>query len=134
GSAVIMITHDMGVVADVADRVLVMYAGKVVEDGPKLELFDNAQHPYTWGLMGSIPRLDPPQPRRLTTIPGRPPSLLAPPPGCAVAPRCGHAFEACSSPVLLEAKVRPDHRDRCVLAPADKARLRVPAIHPEEVA
>ena len=61
GSAVVVITHDMGVVADVADRVLVMYAGKVVEDGPKLELFANAQHPYTWGLMGSIPAARPPE-------------------------------------------------------------------------
>jgi peptide/nickel transport system ATP-binding protein len=133
GSAVVIITHDMGVVADVADRVLVMYAGKVVEDSPKLELFDNAQHPYTWGLMGSIPRLDRPKPPRLTTIPGRPPSLLDLPPGCSFAPRCAHAHEACRRPVHLEAKVRPDHRDRCILPPEQKAELREPTIHPEQV-
>jgi peptide/nickel transport system ATP-binding protein len=133
GSAVIIITHDMGVVADVADRVLVMYGGKVVEDSPKLELFDNAQHPYTWGLMGSIPRLDRPKPHRLTTIPGRPPSLLDLPPGCAFAPRCAHAHEACTSPVPLLARAGPDHRDRCVLEPARKAELREPEIHPEQV-
>ena len=70
GSAIILITHDMGVVADVADRVCVMYAGRIVEDGPKRELFANAQHPYTWGLLGSIPRIDRPKPHRLTAIPG----------------------------------------------------------------
>jgi oligopeptide/dipeptide ABC transporter ATP-binding protein len=134
GSAVVIITHDMGVVADVADRVLVMYAGKIVEEGPKLELFENAQHPYTWGLLGSIPRLDRPKPRRLTTIPGRPPSLLELPPGCAFEPRCRHAFDACRSPVSLEARVGVAHRDRCLLDPGAKARLREPAIHPEATA
>ena len=74
GSAIMLITHDMGVVADIADRVCVMYAGRVVEDGPKRELFANAQHPYTWGLLGSIPRIDRPKPHRLTAIPGLPPS------------------------------------------------------------
>jgi oligopeptide/dipeptide ABC transporter ATP-binding protein len=83
--------------------------------------------------MGSIPRLDRPKPDRLTTIPGRPPSLLDLPPGCAFAPRCAHAHEACEHPVHLEAKVRPDHRDRCVLPAARKAELREPAIHPEQV-
>ena len=79
-----LITHDMGVVADIADRVCVMYAGRVVEDGPKRELFANAQHPYTWGLLGSIPRIDRPKPRRLTAIPGLPPSLLSLPAGLLV--------------------------------------------------
>ena len=92
GSAIILITHDMGVVADIADRVCVMYAGRVVEDGPKRELFANAQHPYTWGLLGSIPRIDRPKPHRLTAIPGLPPSLLSLPPGCSFAPRCPHVF------------------------------------------
>jgi oligopeptide/dipeptide ABC transporter ATP-binding protein len=134
GSAVVIITHDMGVVADVADRVLVMYAGKVVEEGAKLELFENAQHPYTWGLLGSIPRLDRPKPRRLTTIPGRPPSLIDLPPGCAFAPRCAHARPACHEPVQLEARVSNVHRDRCVLAPDDKVLLRDTVIHPEHIA
>ena len=92
GSAIILITHDMGVVADIADRVCVMYAGRIVEDGPKRELFANAQHPYTWGLLGSIPRIDRPKPHRLTAIPGSPPSLLSLPPGCSFAPRCPHVF------------------------------------------
>jgi len=102
------------VVADVADRVLVMYAGKVVEDGPKLELFDNAQHPYTWGLMGSIPRLDRPKPDRLTTIPGRPPSLLDLPPGCAFRERCARAEPDClQSPPML-AMSPTGHAARCL--------------------
>jgi peptide/nickel transport system ATP-binding protein/oligopeptide transport system ATP-binding protein len=131
GSAVVIITHDMGVVADVADRVLVMYAGKVVEEGEKLALFEDAQHPYTWGLLGSIPRLDRPKPRRLTTIPGRPPSLIDLPPGCAFAPRCAHARPACHEAVQLEARASAVHRDRCVLAPEAKALLRDQVIHPE---
>jgi peptide/nickel transport system ATP-binding protein len=132
GSAVVLITHDMGVVADVADRVCVMYAGKVVEDGPKNELFANAQHPYTWGLLGSIPRIDRPRPRRLTTIPGLPPSLLSLPPGCSFAPRCPHAFAPCwVEPPALEARSAPGHHDRCYLPVAEKRARRETTIHPE---
>ena len=76
GTAVVLITHDMGVVADMADRIAVMYAGRIVEQGTRREVFYDAQHPYTWGLLGSIARLDRPKPRRLATIPGQPPSLL----------------------------------------------------------
>jgi peptide/nickel transport system ATP-binding protein len=131
GSAIILITHDMGVVADVADRVCVMYAGRVVEDGPKLELFANAQHPYTWGLLGSIPRIDRPKPRRLTTIPGLPPSLLSLPAGCAFRPRCPHAFSLCSEqPALLE-RAAPGHHDRCFLPVPEKLARREATIHPE---
>jgi peptide/nickel transport system ATP-binding protein len=132
GSAVVIITHDMGVIADVADRVLVVYAGRVVEDGPKLEVFENAQHPYTWGLLGSIPRLDRPKPKRLTTIPGLPPSLIDLPAGCAFRPRCPHAFEACREPIELENRVGGRHRDRCLLSAAEKAQRREPTIHPEQ--
>ena len=115
GSAIVVITHDMGVVADLADRVCVMYAGRVVEDGPKRELFANAQHPYTWGLLGSIPRIDRPKPRRLTAIPGLPPSLLALPSGCSFAPRCPHVFPACAERPALEERAAPGHLDRCFL-------------------
>jgi oligopeptide/dipeptide ABC transporter ATP-binding protein len=132
GSAVVIITHDMGVIADVADRVLVVYAGRVVEDGPKLEVFENAQHPYTWGLLGSIPRLDRPKPKRLATIPGLPPSLIDLPAGCAFRPRCAHAFEACLEPIELENRVVGQHRDRCCLSAAEKAHRREPTIHPEQ--
>jgi len=132
GSAIVVITHDMGVIADVADRVLVVYAGRIVEDGPKLEVFDNAQHPYTWGLLGSIPRLDRPKPRRLTTIPGLPPSLIDLPPGCAFQPRCPHRFAACADPVELRARVAPSHHDRCQLPLDERRARREPTIHPEQ--
>ena len=131
-SAILLITHDMGVVADVADRVGVMYAGRIVEDGPKGELFANAQHPYTWGLLGSIPRIDRPRPHRLTTIPGLPPSLLRLPPGCSFAPRCPHAFAPCwEDPPALEARAAPGHHDRCYLPVAEKRARRETTIHPE---
>src|SRR6058998_181551 len=86
GSSIILITHDMGVVADLAERVAVMYAGRIVEEAPKSQLFRDPQHPYTWGLLGSMPRVDRPRLRRLAAIPGSPPSLLAPPPGCRFEP------------------------------------------------
>ena len=99
----ILITHDLGVVAEVADRVLVMYAGQIVEQGSLDEIFYDPQHPYTWGLLGSIARLDEERAERLSQIAGQPPSLLAPPQGCRFAPRCPHAFEKCTELPALEA-------------------------------
>ena len=116
GAAIIMVTHDLGVVADIADRVLVMYAGRVVEQGTLDELFYDPQHPYTWGLLGSIPRLDRPRPERLHTIEGAPPSLINAPEGCKFRPRCPHAFEKCREEPPLENRVgTPGHLDRCWL-------------------
>lgn len=94
-TAIILITHDLGVVAGMADTVLVMYAGQVVEQGAVDAIFDHPRHPYTRGLLQSIPRLDDAVQRRLTAIPGTPPDLFAPPAGCAFAPRCGHAMRVC---------------------------------------
>jgi oligopeptide/dipeptide ABC transporter ATP-binding protein len=132
GSAVVMITHDMGVVAEVADRVCVMYAGRVVEQGTKQDLFYDPQHPYTWGLLGSIARLDRPKPRRLTAIPGVPPSLIHLPEGCAFGPRCAHRFEKCSEiPELRDRLGESGHLDACHLEPAVKAARRETTIHPE---
>ncbi len=124
--AVILITHDLGVVAEVADRVLVMYAGQVVEEGTVDEIFYDPQHPYTWGLMGSLTRLDQPRPERLPQIAGQPPSLLAPPAGCRFRPRCPHAFEKCGELPGLEPRVdkKSDHEDRCWLDPKEKKKLR----------
>jgi oligopeptide/dipeptide ABC transporter ATP-binding protein len=122
--ATVLITHDLGVVAEVADRVLVMYAGRVVEQGTLDEIFYDPQHPYTWGLLGSLARLDHPRGDRLPQIAGAPPSLLDLPPGCAFAPRCPHAFERCSQPPELEARVEAEHLDRCWLAPEKKRELR----------
>jgi oligopeptide/dipeptide ABC transporter ATP-binding protein len=130
-SAVILITHDMGVVADAADRVVVMYAGRVVEEGTKRGVFYDAQHPYTWGLLGSIPRLDRPKPKRLTAIPGLPPSLIRLPHGCAFGPRCPHRFDRCDQDPELTEKVAGGHLDRCFLDPEKKKALRDASIHPE---
>ncbi|HZC41144.1 MAG TPA: ABC transporter ATP-binding protein [Streptosporangiaceae bacterium] len=131
GSAVVLITHDMGVVADIADRVAVMYAGRMVEQGSKQDLFYDPQHPYTWGLLGSIARLDRPKPRRLTAIPGLPPSLLRLPEGCAFGDRCAQRFDACAQVPELTAKAGSGHLDACHLAPADKRERRERTIHPE---
>ena len=97
GSAIVFITHDMGVMAEIADRMLVMYAGRVVERGTKEELFRVPMHPYTQALLDSIPPLTGEKPRRLRAIPGTPPILLNRPPGCAFAPRCAQRFEKCSA-------------------------------------
>jgi oligopeptide/dipeptide ABC transporter ATP-binding protein len=115
-SGVIMITHDLGVVADIADEIIVMYAGRVVERASKRQLFYDPQMPYTWGLLGSIPRLDRPRPERLHSIKGSPPSLINAPQGCKFRPRCPHAFEKCMEEPPLENRVEePGHLDRCWL-------------------
>jgi peptide/nickel transport system ATP-binding protein/oligopeptide transport system ATP-binding protein len=115
-SAVIFITHDLGVIADIADEIIVMYAGRVVERGSKRDVFYDPQMPYTWGLLGSIPRLDRPRPERLHTIEGSPPSLINLPEGCKFRPRCPHAFEKCMQEPGLENRVEtPGHLDRCWL-------------------
>jgi peptide/nickel transport system ATP-binding protein/oligopeptide transport system ATP-binding protein len=117
GLATILITHDLGVVAEVADRVLVMYAGRVVEQGTLDEIFYDPQHPYTWGLLGSLTRLDRPRPDRLPQIGGAPPSMLNLPQGCSFRPRCPHAFGHCTELPELDARLpeTPAHRDRCWL-------------------
>jgi oligopeptide/dipeptide ABC transporter ATP-binding protein len=125
GSAVIVITHDMGVVAQIAETVAVMYAGQIIEQGAVDAAFARPQHPYAWGLLGSIPRLDRPKPRRLPTIRGLPPSLIDLPEGCSFAPRCDHAHAACRVRPELLPRSDPGHLDRCVLTPEQKAVLRV---------
>jgi len=126
GSAVILITHDLGVVAEVADRVLVMYAGMPVEVGSTDQVFYDPQHPYTWGLLGSIARIDQDLTERLPSIAGAPPSLLARPDGCAFRPRCPHAFGACAELPPLERRVEEQgHVDRCWLSPDEKRARRM---------
>src|SRR5438477_3631152 len=124
-SAVILITHDLGVVADIADEIVVMYAGRVVERADTRSLFYDPQHPYTWGLLGSIPRLDRPRQERLHSIKGTPPSLIRTPTGCKFRPRCPHAFDKCMEEPALENRVEePGHLDRCWLSVAEKRQLR----------
>jgi oligopeptide transport system ATP-binding protein len=113
GMAVIWITHDLGVVATLADRVIVMYAGSIVEEAPVKELYGDPYHPYTQGLLGSLPRLDEDRARRLTSIEGLPPDLIGLPEGCAFYPRCKRKHESCamSRPALVE--VAPKHMVAC---------------------
>jgi len=127
GAGIILVTHDLGVVADIADRVIVMYSGRVVEEGTLDDIFYNPQHPYTWGLLGSITRIDADRSQRLPAIAGMPPSVLRAPKGCHFRPRCPHAFDKCGEVPELEQRQPdvPTSRDRCWLPVADKKRLRV---------
>ncbi len=117
GMAVLLITHAMGVVAEVAQRVVVMYAGQVIETGSVEAVFERPWHPYTQGLIRSIPRIDvdPLRGERLVSIPGTVPSLVAPPPGCRFAPRCAYARDACTRATPALREVAPGHRVACVL-------------------
>jgi len=131
GTAVVLITHDLGVVADLADRIAVMYAGRIIEKGSRRDIFYDPQHPYTWGLLGSIARLDRPKPRRLAAIPGLPPSLISLPGGCAFGARCAHRFALCDERPDLRDKTGDGHLDACHLGPRQKQELRETTIHPE---
>jgi peptide/nickel transport system ATP-binding protein len=116
GMGIMLITHAMGVVAETAQRVVVMYAGKVVEEAPVAELFARPRHPYTQGLIRSIPRLDRAgQKARLAAIPGVVPSLVEPPRGCRFAPRCGFAMPACAQDQPRLREVAPGHKAACIL-------------------
>lgn len=94
-TAVLFITHNMGVVASLCDRVAVMYSGRIVEEGPVDAIFSAPKHPYTWALLNAVPRLDSPKGQRLAAIPGQAPDPAAPAPGCRFAPRCSHAVDQC---------------------------------------
>ena len=122
GTAIVLITHDLGVVAEVADEVLVMYAGRVVERAPVHDLFDMPQHPYTIGLLGAIPRLDLEQ-TRLVSIEGQVPSPAQPLSGCSFAPRCPFAQPACSNQVPALREVGNAHFSACLRAPLEADEL-----------
>ncbi|WP_284723813.1 ABC transporter ATP-binding protein [Laceyella tengchongensis] len=115
GTSIILITHDLGVVADIADRVVVMYAGKVVESGKLEEIFYQPKHPYTWGLLGSMPRLDLSRDQELLPIMGTPPNLLDPPKGCPFAARCQHAMSICTQEMPELDEVSSTHQVACWL-------------------
>ena len=121
GSAIVIITHDLGVVAETADEVVVMYAGRVAEKGTVDAIFTRPHHPYTWGLLGSLPRLDA-DVERLVQIPGQPPSLLNPPNGCRFHPRCPYVMDICKTnePMLAPVSDDSDHLQACHLDEATK--------------
>ena len=114
GTAVIMITHDLGVIAGMCSRVLVMYGGVVVEEGTVREIFYEPRHPYTWGLLRSIPQKSGER-RKLVPIPGSPPDLIAPPPGCPFAARCPYAMNICNESLPEMTVLSGTHRARCRL-------------------
>ncbi|MMZ63913.1 Oligopeptide transport ATP-binding protein OppD [compost metagenome] len=113
GTSIILITHDLGVVAGMCDRVIVMYAGEVVETGTKWEIFKNPQHPYTKGLLRSMPRLDQKKGEPLIPIIGTPPDLIKPPVGCPFAARCDHAMKICERIDPGETVFSNTHTARC---------------------
>ncbi len=113
GASMIMITHDLGVVAETCDRVAVMYAGDIVEEASVMSLFDNPSHPYTMGLLDAIPKLDTPSDQELATIRGTVPNLIDPPPGCRFHPRCSYATEICSQEKPHRAMLGADHYVAC---------------------
>lgn len=117
GTSIVLITHDLGVVADVCDRVIVMYAGKVVETGTKYEIFENPQHPYTKGLLRSVPRLDQKKDEPLIPIYGSPPDLIKPPVGCSFCARCDEAMKVCLThdPDLEHVNEATGHKSACWL-------------------
>ncbi|MEO8347820.1 MAG: ABC transporter ATP-binding protein, partial [Acidobacteriota bacterium] len=122
--AMILITHDMGVIAEAADEVLVMYAGQVVEQAPVLELFDRPEHPYTEALLGALPQLEGEgiRQRRLTAIPGRPPDLVSPPPACRFGPRCPYAGgDSCTEAMPELREVRSGHFVRSAHPASERA-------------
>jgi peptide/nickel transport system ATP-binding protein len=116
-TAVVMITHDLGVVAEVTERIAVMYAGRIVETGSVEDVFAAPQHPYTWGLLQSIPRLDTPRDSELVPVGGRPPSMINRPSGCSFHPRCPFVFDPC--PGVVPPLEGDEHRVACHL-PEDK--------------
>ncbi|WP_367137880.1 MULTISPECIES: ABC transporter ATP-binding protein [Streptomyces] len=122
GAAIILITHDLGVVAGTVDDLLVMYAGRAVEQGPVREVLRAPRHPYTWGLLGSMPRLAASVDEPLTPIPGTPPSLLAPPPGCPFHPRCGYVSEVGGDRCRTERPGLPPGRGAACHLPEERQR------------
>ena len=122
-AAVALITHDLGVVAEHCDNIQVMYAGKIVETGDRNDIYYTSHHPYTWGLLRSIPRLDAPVDERLVPIKGLPPSLIHVPSGCAFHPRCPYVMDVCKTDVPPLIPTDGHHASACHLPLADKQRI-----------
>ena len=122
-AAVILITHDLGVVAEHCDDIMVMYAGKCAEFGDRRDIYYGSHHPYTWGLMQSISRIDQERSERLLPIRGQPPSLIFVPPGCPFNPRCPYTMEICKTQVPLLLPSNGHHASACHLPVAEKERI-----------
>lgn len=114
-TAIMLISHDLGVIAGLCSRVLVMYAGKIVEAGTAQDIFHNPRHPYTWGLLKSVPRMDLTQKQQLAVIDGQPPDLLQPPTGCSFHPRCPYAMRICTGQYPPTTQLNEEHRVNCWL-------------------
>ena len=119
GTSIIFITHDLGVVAELCDRVVVLYGGLVMEEAPIFDIFEHPSHPYTLGLLASIPSLDQDKSRRLLPIPGSPPDMTKPPLGCPFAPRCPYARVICGQSLPEMRALSKDHKSRCWLLEPD---------------
>jgi peptide/nickel transport system ATP-binding protein len=124
-TSIVFITHDLGVVAEMADDIAVMYAGRIVEFGPKETIFESPQHPYTWGLLGSIPKLDASRDEQLVPVTGRPPSLINLPSGCSFHPRCPYVRDAHKrvEPMLEPVDGDDGHRVACLLDGSVRRRI-----------
>jgi oligopeptide transport system ATP-binding protein len=127
-TAIILVTHDLGVVADFADRIQVMYAGQIVERGTKQEIFNNCQHPYTWALMSSIPRVEIKSKQELYSLKGTPPDLLLPLEGCAFASRCEYCMPICKEAAPEETVISDTHRTACWLKHPNAPKVEKPFI------
>ena len=127
GTAVILVTHDLGVVADVADRIQVMYAGQIIEHGTIDEIFKNPQHPYTWALLQSVPRLDTKNKGKLYSLQGTPPDLLKPPIGCSFAARCEYAMQICREEMPEVTTLSENHEVCCWLKHSMAPKVDIPA-------
>lgn len=123
GTAIILVTHDLGVVANFADRIQVMYAGNIVETGTKEEIFYNSQHPYTWALLSSVPSVDTKSKEELYSLGGTPPDLILPLPGCPFASRCEHAMEICKEVRPEETSLSGTHKVNCWLQHPDAPKV-----------
>ena len=126
GTAVILVTHDLGIVADVADRIQVMYAGQIIEHGTVDEIFKNPQHPYTWALLQSVPRLDTKNKGKLYSLQGTPPDLLKPPVGCSFAARCEYCMQICKEEMPEATALSENHEVCCWLKHSMAPKIDIP--------
>jgi oligopeptide transport system ATP-binding protein len=133
GTAIILITHDLGVVAGAADRVIVLYGGRIAEAGPVRQIYHSPTHPYTWGLLRSVPRVDAGDKKRLVPIDGQPPDLLKPPAGCRFAPRCPYALSICEKQSPSLDPVGQQHVSACWLNHPMAPRVERPTFGKERV-